>query len=136
MILSPLETSILLVIIIGAACWWRLHGQREQALRYAKAHCEKLNLSLLDDYVALKSIHFKRDATNRLRLTHSYNFEFTATGEQRYTATLHLFGYYLDSIELPPYAYDDMSHEENATIIEQPSSTTNYLEKYPRYKNK
>lgn len=131
--LSPLELSIVIIIAIGLAWWWRIHGQRDYALGCIKEHCKKLDITLLDDYVALKRITLKRDSKGIIRLTRIYGFEFTVTGEQRYTGTITLFGYHVGNIDLQPYPF---IAEKPETVVEnKPSTRIIYLERYKKDDN-
>lgn len=49
-----IEIIIIMFIATAIAWWWRMHGIHEYALKCINKHCEKLNIKLLDDYVALK----------------------------------------------------------------------------------
>lgn len=135
--LSPLELTIIIIVAIGLLWWWRIHGQRDYALRCIKQHCEKLNLTLLDGYVALKAITFRRDGYGKLRFARIYSFEFTVTGEQRYTGTITLFGYHVGNIELPPYPFNPQQAEDTkGSIVEnRPHPTILTLDDYKKRKN-
>lgn len=56
----------------------------------------------------------------KIRLANIYTFEFTTTGEQRYTGTMTLFGYFIASIDLPPYPFIPKDVEQE-NIIENSS---------------
>ena len=59
--------SIFLLMCAGAlAAWlWHSHGVRERALRAVKKHCERQDLQLLDDTVALQGLKWLPDAKGR-----------------------------------------------------------------------
>ena len=96
---------VLLVLATGAAWLWHNHGMRERALERVKQHCNKLDIELLDENVALKKIGFIADAKGRRRLARVYNFEFTVTGDQRHAGTITQFGAHSAKIELAPYPF-------------------------------
>ena len=131
--LSPIEVIIIIVIITGVTWWWRMHGIHDYALKYTTQHCDKLDIKLLDGYVALKKITFKRDINKKIRLANIYSFEFTITGEQRYTGTVTLFGYYIDSIDLPPYPF---MPKEKDNIFENNISTPKKILTLDDYRNR
>lgn len=135
--LSPFEITLIVIIILATAWWWRIHGQRDYALKCIKAHCQKLNLTLLDGYAALKKITLKKDNNGKLRLARVYSFEFTVTGEQRYTGYITLFGYAIGHIELPPYSFiHDLSQDQDNTILNnKPIPPIVTLDDYRKRKN-
>lgn len=135
--LSPVEITLIIILAAVAGWWWHIHGQRDYALKCIKAHCQKLNLTLLDGYVALKKITLKKDHNNKLRLARIYSFEFTVTGEQRYTGYITLFGYYVEHIELPPYSYiqDPSQDQDNVIHNDQPTTSIVTLDDYRKRKN-
>ena len=96
---------VLMLLATGAAWLWHNHGMRERALERVKQHCNKLDIELLDENVALKKIAFIPDAKGNRRLARVYNFEFTVTGDQRHTGTITQFGAHSVKIELPPYPF-------------------------------
>lgn len=133
--LSPFEIIIIISIITGGAWWWRMHGMREYVLNYVTRYCDNLNIKLLDEYVALKQITFKRDINKKKRLANIYTFEFTITGEQRYTGTITLFGYYVDSVILPPYPFIP-EEKEQENIFENNSIKPKKILTLDDYRNR
>jgi hypothetical protein len=94
------DVSILLLFIAAGAWLWRGHGIRERALALVRRHCEKTEIILLDDNVALQRLRWLPDARGQRRLARVYGFEFTVTGEQRHTGSISMFGQQLGKIEL------------------------------------
>jgi len=98
-------SSLFLLMCAGAGvAWlWHAHGVRERALRLVKRHCQRLDLQLLDDTVALQGLKWLPDARGRRSLARVYAFEFTVTGEQRHRGSIRMFGNHPGGIELDPY---------------------------------
>lgn len=134
--LSTAEIILTLAIVTGIAWWWRIHGQRDFALKAVEQHCKKLNISLLDGYVALKQVKLQRDSHGKLRLAKLYNFEFTVTGEQRYVGAITLYGFYVAAINLPPYPFNpQQAEEQQGNIVEnRPHPTILTLDDYRKNK--
>ncbi|MBF7728902.1 DUF3301 domain-containing protein [Pseudomonas sp. N040] len=103
--LSLFDVALLMLFVAAAAWLWRGHGIREQALLLARRHCEKIDIELLDENVALQGLRLLRDRQGRRRLAREYNFEFTVTGDQRLHGRITLFGRQLASIELDPHPF-------------------------------
>lgn len=103
-----LDLTDLLVLLLFASCaaWlWRGHGIRERALALVRRHCEKAEVLLLDDNVALQRLRWLPDARGQRRLARVYGFEFTVTGEQRHAGSISMFGQHLGQIELAAHPF-------------------------------
>ena len=116
----------LFMLCAGFAAWlWRGYGIREVALQLARRHCEKLDIELLDENVALRGMRLRSDAPGRLRLAREYGFELTVTGDQRLTGSITLFGHHLANIELQPHPFSprhdsaDPEHINAEVIVPQ-----------------
>lgn len=103
---------IFMLVVAGAAWWWRTHGVRERALALAKQHCAREGVELLDEAIALQRFRLRRDGRGNLRLAREYAFEFTATGQERYAGSIAMFGQHLGRVELAPFR---MEPEPRAT---------------------
>lgn len=91
--------------LLLAACyyWWKAHGMKETALAATRAYCSKVDVELLDDTVVMRGFWFKRDDRGSLRMWRRYHFEFTSTGEERYSGLIVLLGDRVLNIQLEPY---------------------------------
>jgi hypothetical protein len=83
--------------------WSSAKLAHECAYHAVKQHCQSLQLQMLDDYVAFKTIVVKRNNQGRLRFLRRYHFEFSATGNERYNGTITLLGRQTLNIHLDPY---------------------------------
>lgn len=112
--LSLADLFILLLFASTGAWLWRGHGIRERALALVRRHCEKIDVILLDDNVALRRLRLLRDAQGRRRLARVYGFEFTVTGEQRHVGNISMFGQHLGQIELDAHPFSAQSEDAPA----------------------
>ena len=89
------------LMLIAGAVMFRYRGLavRERALVAVRKHCDQMDLQLLDQTVALRSLWLQRDSSGRLRLRRRYNFEFTSTGAERYLGQVVFLGNQLESVE-------------------------------------
>lgn len=79
--------------------WYRGLAVREGALVAVRRHCDEMDLQLLDQTVALRSLWFGRNLQGRLSLRRRYSFEFTSTGDERYQGQVSFLGNTLESIQ-------------------------------------
>ncbi|MFT2109881.1 DUF3301 domain-containing protein [Marinomonas sp. 2405UD68-3] len=93
--------DILLLIALGLAgyLWWDANAVRERAFYHVKAHCKKYDVQLLDQSVALNKWRVIW-SQGQFKLRRQYQFEFTSTGEARYTGNAVLESHTIISIEL------------------------------------
>jgi hypothetical protein len=83
--------------------WWQAQGIKARALQAVKAHCENMDVQLLDDSIVLRGFWFKRNPRGSLCIWRSYLFEFSSTGEQRYAGKIILLGPHVESVQLEPH---------------------------------
>ncbi len=97
--------SLLLTLLIAAVCWWWLRSRdlKELALQAVQKRCEELSLCMLDQTVALRRVRLRRNARGQVACLRVYQFEFSATGEERYQGHIELLGSQVRSIYLPPH---------------------------------
>lgn len=114
--------DVFLLMLFATVCaWlWRGHGIRERALAFAKQHCAKLDVELLDGAVALRRLAIQRDAKGHRRLARLYDFEFTVTGEQRLRGHISMFGPHLGSIVLEPHPI--LEPQPEPVAVQQPGN--------------
>jgi hypothetical protein len=96
-------------LLLTGQFWWLAMQAREQALQAVLLYCQKMDISLLDDCVALTAAWFKRDDQGKWRVWRSYAFEFTVTGYERYQGKIILLGRQLENITTQPYRIMDDS---------------------------
>lgn len=98
-------TDLFWLTLLLCACYyaWHAHGMKEIALAATRKHCRQMDVELLDDTVVLRGFWFKRDGGGRLHMWRSFVFEFTSTGEQRYSGRIVLLGNRVEDIQLEPY---------------------------------
>ncbi len=93
---------ITLLLFLGFY-WSNAMKAREFAYAAVLVHCKKMDVQLLDQYVALNGFWLKRDSQGKWVGWRSYQFEFTSTGEERYQGKIVILGRKVINIELPAY---------------------------------
>ncbi|HEB26729.1 MAG TPA: DUF3301 domain-containing protein [Porticoccus sp.] len=91
------------VFLAFVMLWWNAQGVKQMALQATRSYCKKMEVQLLDDVVFLRGFWFKRNSQGQLCIWRSYNFEFTSTGNERYSGQIVLLGRFVDDIRLEPY---------------------------------
>ena len=87
-------------IVALVSFWWQSDKVKIQAMNLILHYCKQQQLQLLDQTMVLKGVWPQRDDSGSLRLRRRYAFEFTSTGEARYTGKVELVGRKLQSINL------------------------------------
>lgn len=97
------EAFALLLLAAGTLLWIDTLRAREAALASGRAACERYDLMLLDDTVAVTKTRFERNAEGHLRIARTYRFEFSDTGNNRRQGTVRLLGSLPEDIAFEPY---------------------------------
>ena len=85
--------------------WWRAKAIKDFVLQEARRYCKTMDVELLDDAVYLRGLWFKRDDQGRLRVWRRFLFDFTSTGEERYTGRVIMLGTRILNMELEPHRF-------------------------------
>jgi len=95
---------LMLLTLIG---WWLLRnlGLRDRAMRLVRNHCQRSDVQLLDESIALTGMRIARNRRGRPGLVRRYAFEFTVTGEHRYDGYIDLHGQQQLQLEMAPHPF-------------------------------
>ena len=101
-----MDLLTLIVLLAFASMFWPLwvrgRQAREQVMKHLRRHCQAEGLQLLDDTVELS--HFRlRWNRGRPQAVRTYEFEFSAVGDDRYPGLVVLAGYRIESVQLTPH---------------------------------
>jgi len=99
-----------LFLLLGAAIaayYYSGLRTRELAVAAARSHCVTLQLQLLDQSVSLRSTKIHADRKTLLAVQRDYEFEFTATGEERYSGKICMLNKTPKTIWLQPHRLPD-----------------------------
>ena len=97
------EAAAILVIAAGALLWLDSLRARERAVQAGRSACERYNVQLLDDTVAIARMRLGRDDEGQLKIARTYTFEFTETGNNRRQGAIQMLGHELRDLQLEPY---------------------------------
>lgn len=107
---SLADIALLLLVLLVGAYYWQAQGVREIALRGTRLYCQRHDLQLLDDSVALRALWVKRGKDGKLHLWRGYQFEFTVSGAERYQGKIVTLGRMIESIQVPPHRIPGEDH--------------------------
>lgn len=96
------DIYIFFIPVLIAIAIWHQHKLNRVALAYALGYCQKQNMQLLDQSVALKRIRVTKSADNLPAFERCYRFEFSLRGDRRYNGWVTLVGQKLTSIKTDP----------------------------------
>ncbi|QBM19022.1 hypothetical protein MARI_31650 [Marinobacter sp. JH2] len=85
--------------------WWQAKAITDFVLDAARRYCKTMDVMLLDDAVFLRGLWFKRDDTGSVRVWRRFLFDFTTTGEERYTGRIIMLGRKIIQMELEPHKF-------------------------------
>lgn len=103
MAISLTDLLIALLLLSALALWWSGQGARQLALGATRRYCDRMDVQLLDETVALRGVWLKRDDRGNVRVWRSYNFEFSSTGNERYSGRVVMLGRRIELIQLDPH---------------------------------
>ena len=98
-----LDLFFIIVLLIIGFYWSSTMKAREIAFMAANVYCQKMEVFLLDEYVALNGQWLKRDEDGKIKAWRSYQFEFSSTGDERYHGKVIMLGGKVIKIQLEPY---------------------------------
>lgn len=93
------------LLLTGLVCliWWQGQKVREIALREVRRQCKEMDLQLLDESVGLRAIWLKRGNDGKLHVWRRYHFEFTSTGDERYSGEIVTLGLKVTGFNVSPH---------------------------------
>jgi Protein of unknown function (DUF3301) len=100
------DLFIVFILVCAIALLWHNAGFKERALGAAKAHCDKYDVQLLDESMVIKGLWPQRSQRGYMVMRRRYEFEFTATGNQRYIGEVTMVGHKLAGVQLAPHQID------------------------------
>ena len=96
-----MNTILFLLMLLAIIWFWQDSlRSREFAIKYCKDKCKEMNLQLLDQTIALKSLSLKRNSMGSLVITRRYNLEYSINGVDRYKGSILIGKDSVDSFQL------------------------------------
>lgn len=94
---------MIFLLLLAAVYWFKTQAVKERALAAVIKHCQDMEVQMLDDYVALNYVGFKRDESGAIRIARRFSFEFSSSGAERYQGQITLLGRKVVAIQMEPY---------------------------------
>jgi len=91
---AAMTGTLILLILSGLVLfvWSSAREAAENARLHARQACQRQNVQLLDQTVALRHFRLRRDDEGRMRLMRTYEFAYSADGINRQVAQLAMLG--------------------------------------------
>ncbi len=89
-----MTATLIILLLVGAFVlfWSAARGAADLARIHAREACRRQNVQLLDQSVALHRLRLRRGEDGRMRFQRTYQFAFSAHGDDRQTGELALLG--------------------------------------------
>ncbi len=102
--------EIALIVILLALAWFWIDSldKRERAILLGRELASRFNLQLLDESVVCSRIWLGRNRKGHAQLLRTYEFDVSASGDDRLHCHLMLLGNHLSSWHIPPYLQPDL----------------------------
>ena len=97
------EALAILLIVAGALLWADSLRARERAVRAGRSACERYQLQFLDDTVSFARMRLARDDGGQLKISRTYTFEFSDTGNNRRHGAIVMLGGDVADLHMEPY---------------------------------
>ena len=97
------EALAILLIVAGALLWADSLRARERAVRAGRSACERYQLQFLDDTVSFARLRLARDEGGQLKISRTYTFEFSDTGNNRRQGAIVMLGGEVADLHMEPY---------------------------------
>lgn len=97
------EAAAMLVLVAVALLWADSLRARERAVRAGRSACERYRLQFLDDTVSFARLRLARDDGGQLKISRTYTFEFSDTGNNRRQGAIVMLGGDVADLHMEPY---------------------------------
>jgi len=91
------------LLLLGFLYWFKSQKIKEIALSATRAHCSKMQVQMLDDYIATSNLWLTRNKKGKIQVRRTFVFEFSSTGNERYNGRIAMLDCQVESIYMEPY---------------------------------
>jgi hypothetical protein len=97
------EALTLVLLVAAGLLWADSLRARERAVRAGRSACERYHLQFLDDTVSFARMRLARDDGGQLKISRTYTFEFSDTGNNRRHGAIVMLGGEVADLHMEPY---------------------------------
>jgi hypothetical protein len=97
------EALGMLALVAAALLWADSLRARERAVRAGRSACERYQLQFLDDTVSFARMRLARDEGGQIKISRTYTFEFSDTGNNRRHGAIVMLGGDVADLHMEPY---------------------------------
>jgi len=97
------EGAAIVLIAAGLLLWVDSLRARERAVKAGRDACARYDLQFLDETVSFTRLRLARDEDGQLKISRTYTFEFSDTGNNRRRGAIMMLGGDLADLQLEPY---------------------------------
>jgi len=98
-----MEMALILILLALGWFWIDSLDKRERAILLGSELASRFNLQLLDETVSCSRIWLGRNRRGHVQFLRTYEFDVSASGDDRLHCHLMLLGNQLGSWHIPPY---------------------------------
>ncbi len=97
--------EIALIVILLALAWFWIDSldKRERAIQLGSELAARMQLQLLDETVVCSRVWLGRNRKGHVQILRTYEFDVSASGDDRLHCNLILLGNHLSAWHIPPY---------------------------------
>lgn len=107
--MSSFELAALILLCLLGWFWLDSIKVRELGIQAARSACRREGVQFLDETVSISALRLARDADGRLRLRRVYDFEFSASGDDRQRGSVMLLGSEVTMLDIGPRRTPDFT---------------------------
>ena len=97
------EGFAILLVGAGVFLWLDSLRARERAVLAGRSACERYRLQFLDDTVSFTRVRLARNEDGEVRISRTYSFEFSDTGNNRRHGAIVVLGSDVSELQMEPY---------------------------------
>lgn len=98
-----MELILIFILLMLGWFWIDSLDKRERAIALGTELAARLNLQMLDETVVCSRLRLGRNRKGHVQLLRTYEFDVSASGDDRLHSNLTLLGNHLSAWHIPPY---------------------------------
>lgn len=112
-----MNLGLIILLFLIIAIWYETTATREKVIKICAYHCQKNELQLLDQTVALDSIMLQFNQEKNLVLYRKYMFEISQDGSDRYKGYIELLNKQVNLIHIEDEQGNNIIHNASNSSL-------------------